>query len=368
MYIQEVFIKHFRNLSDIDLLFHRQYNIIHGQNAQGKTNLVEALYYLSCAKSHRENAFVNLIHYDKEFALIRGVINKHNTNSKIEILLEKNGKRKIKIDENNTPASMLYDEFAAVIFYPDDLRIIKDGPEKRRRYLDVSISKINKNYKKALREYYRLLKHRNYLLLEQKKGYEELLEIFDEQVALFGAYITKKRVQYLAEIQQNIQKIHNEIAGGNEQISIRYQSIVLEKNTNTEELEQCYKMLLKEHFKEDSYRKITTQGIHKDDFHVFINGRFAKQFGSQGQQKTAAIALKLSEIELYEAHNGTRPIVLLDDVLSELDEQRQTRLLQMLYKTQVFITATADEVKKEFHKTEYALFHIQEGKVNQTVQ
>lgn len=123
---------------------------------------------------------------------------------------------------------MLYDEFAAVIFYPDDLRIIKDGPEKRRRYLDVSISKINKNYKKALREYYRLLKHRNYLLLEQKKGTKNYWRSLMNKLH-YSALILQKRVQYLAEIQQNIKKTHNEIAGGNEQISIRYQSAVLEK-------------------------------------------------------------------------------------------------------------------------------------------
>ncbi len=355
-------------MSDINLLFHRQYNIVCGQNAQGKTNLVEALYYLSCAKSHRENAFVNLIEYDQNKALIRGKIHKHNTSSQIEIVLDKNGKRKITVDENNTPASMLYDEFAAVIFHPDDLRIIKDGPEKRRRYLDVSISKINKNYKKALSEYYRLLRHRNFLLLEQKQGFKQMLDIFDEQVALFGAYITKKRVQYLAEIQQSIQALHEQIAGGEEKIALRYQSAVLEKTAKKEELEENYQALLKESFEEDRHKKITTQGVHKDDFHVFINGRPAKQFGSQGQQKTAAIALKLSEIALYEAHNDTRPIVLLDDVLSELDAMRQRRLLHLLKDTQVFITTTTDEMKKDLKKTEYALFIIENGKVIKTEQ
>lgn len=366
MHIQEGFIKNFRNLSDIHLCFHRQYNIVYGQNAQGKTNLVEALYYLSCAKSHRESAYINLINHGQEKAFVRGIICKENITNEIEINLDKKNGRKIKVDHNSVTPSMLYEEFAAVIFHPDDLRIIKDGPEKRRRYLDTSLSKINKNYKKALSEYYKLLRHRNHLLFEQKSGYRQMLEIFDEQIVLFGAYITKKRLQYLSEIQQSIQALHRQIAGFEEKVSIRYQSAVIEEVKDTEETERRYKALLEKHFEEDRHKKITTQGIHKDDFHVFINGRHAKQFASQGQQKTAAIALKLSEIAMYTTCNATSPIVLLDDVLSELDRQRQRRLLQVLQNAQVFITATNNEVIDDLKTSDYAMFFIQDGQVTKT--
>jgi DNA replication and repair protein RecF len=364
MYIQNIFIKNFRNLDTLQLRFNENYTILFGKNAQGKTNIIESVYYLLNAKSHRDSSFIHLITYEKEFSILKGTILKDKLTNEIEIKLDKNNKKSIKVDGNTITASELYEEYFAVIFSPDDLRLVKDGPERRRRYIDSALSKIDKSYKKALQEYDRLLRHRNKILKNySSSSYSNMIDIFDQQLCMMGSYIIKKRLKHLNEIEKIAQKIHYDISEGNEKLTINYQSSVISALDETENINRIYHNKLKETFAQDIKKTTTSIGPHTDDIYIFLNGRYAKKFSSQGQQKTACIALKLSEVEIYKNYSNQYPIVLLDDVFSELDKKRRQKLLERLQGMQVVITSTNDDVKKFLNKGSYFLYEIINGKV-----
>ncbi len=363
MYINNIFIKNFRNLDNVQIYFNENYTILFGKNAQGKTNIIESVYYLLNAKSHREPSFIHLINYEKEFSILKGTIIKESLTNKIEIKLDKNNKKSIHFDGNAITASELYDEYFAVIFSPDDLRLIKDGPDRRRRYIDSTMSKIDKNYKKALSEYDRILRHRNMILRKYKTAENDVIDVFDQQLCTIGSYIIKKRLKHLSDIEKIAQKMHYDISDGNEKLTINYQSSVISSLDQTENINFIYENKLKETFAQDIKKSTTSTGPHTDDICLFLNGKYAKKFASQGQQKTAAIALKLSEIEIYKNYSNQYPVVLLDDVFGELDKKRQQSLLDRLNGMQVIITSTNDNIKNFLNKKSYSLFEIINGKV-----
>jgi DNA replication and repair protein RecF len=364
MYIKNIFIENFRNLDRLQLHFNENYTILYGKNAQGKTNIVESVYYLLNAKSHRETSFIHLINYEKEFAILKGTVLKDNLTNEIEIKLDKNNKKSIKVNGNATTTAELYEDYFAVIFSPDDLRIIKDGPDRRRRYIDSTLSKIDKGYKKALLEYDKLLRHRNTILRNySKSSYSDMIDVFDKQLCFYGSYIIKKRLKHLNEIEKIVQTIHYVISEGSEKLAIHYQSSVIDTLEQTENISDIYHKKLKQAFAQDLKKATTSTGPHTDDISIFLNGRYAKKFASQGQQKTACIALKLSEIEIYKNYSNQVPIVILDDVFSELDKKRQQKLLQRVQGMQIIITSTNDNAKNFLDKKSYSLFEINNGKV-----
>lgn len=369
MYIKNIFIKDFRNLLNVQIEFNENYNIFYGKNAQGKTNILESIYYLLNAKSHREKSFINLINYDKNSSVIKGKVLKDNTVNEIEIDIDKNGKKVIKINGNSCRNSELYEENYAVIFSPDDLRLIKDGPEKRRKFLDMTLCKIDFNYKKVLLEYDKLIKHRNSILKNYSNyKYNNAIEVFDQQIYKHGAYIIKKRLKHLYEIEKIANKIHLAISDEYENLKILYQSSIIDDIAQTENISEIYKTKLEHNFIEDIKRNSTSIGPHTDDINIFINNKYSKKFSSQGQQKTACIALKLCEIEIYKNYTGQYPVVLLDDVLSELDSMRQEKLLKLLTDKQVILSDTNDNVKDFLNKELYKLFKVENGQIKQDIE
>lgn len=369
MYIKNIFIKDFRNLLNIQIEFNENYNIFYGKNAQGKTNILESIYYLLNAKSHRENSFINLINYDKNTSIIKGKALKDNISNEIEIVIDRSGKKTIKINGNNCSSSELYEENHAVMFSPDDLRLIKDGPEKRRKFLDTTLCKIDINYKKVLSEYEKLLRHRNFILKNYSSySYNNTIEVFDQQLYKCGAYIIKKRFKHLYEIEKTANKIHLAMSDEYENLKILYQSSIIDDLSQLEEIDELYKSKIEKNFNEDIKRNSTSIGPHTDDINIFINNKYSKKFSSQGQQKTACIALKLSEIEIYKNYTDQYPVVLLDDVLSELDSIRQEKLLKLLNGMQVMLTDTNDNAKNYLDKKVYKLFEVEKGQIKTYIQ
>ncbi len=369
MYIKNIFIKDFRNLLNVQIEFNEKYNIFYGKNAQGKTNILESLYYLLNAKSHRENSFINLINYDKNSSVLKGKVSKDNIVNEIEINIDRSGKKAIKINGNSCSNSELYEENYAVMFSPDDLRLIKDGPEKRRKFLDMTLCKIDFNYKKVLSEYDKILKHRNSILKNYcDYKYNNAIEVFDQQLYKHGAYIIKKRLKHLYEIEKTAKKIHLAISDEYEDLKILYHSSIIDNITQAENITEIYKTKLERNFSEDIKKNSTSTGPHTDDINIFINNKYSKKFSSQGQQKTACIALKLSEIEIYKNYTGQNPVVLLDDVLSELDNMRQEKLLNLLNDKQVILSDTNDNAKKYLYKKLYKLFEVENGKIKTYIE
>ncbi|MEL7569367.1 MAG: DNA replication/repair protein RecF [Eubacteriaceae bacterium] len=367
MYIKNIFIRDFRNLLNVQAEFNENYNIFYGKNAQGKTNILESIYYLLNAKSHRENSFINLINYDKNLSVIKGKVLKDNINSEIEIAIDRNGKKTIKINNNNSSNSELYEQNYAVMFSPDDLRLIKDGPEKRRKFLDTTLCKIDFNYKKVLSQYDKLLRHRN-SILKNYSNYNNTIEVFDQQLYKCGAFIIKKRLKHLYEIEKIANKIHLTMSEEYENLKILYQSSIIDDLSQADDISEIYKLKLEKNFTEDIKKNFTSIGPHTDDINIFINNKYSKKFSSQGQQKTACIALKLSEIEIYKNYTDQYPVVLLDDVLSELDSIRQEKLLKLLNGMQVMLTDTNDNAKNYLDKQFYKLFEVEKGLIKTYIQ
>ena len=334
MHIKELKIQNFRNYEEQKIKFNENINILHGDNAQGKTNILEAIYLTSFGKSFRTTNDKDLIKKGETFTNIEVEYQKKDRNGKIKInILDKknifiNGIKIKKLSE-------LLGKINIVIFTPENINIVKNGPEERRRFLNIMISQLRANYVYNLNTYMQTLKQRNNYL---KKGNnnEDMLDIWDEKLAEHGEKIYLYRKEFIEKIQEKIQEIHKEIT--DEEIKIQYNSDF----TNKEELLKK----LKEHRKIDLIRGYTTVGTHRDDFKILINGEEVKVFGSQGQNRTSILSLKLAELQVIYEDIGEYPILLLDDFMSELDEKRISKFLNNIKNIQVIITCTKNiEIK-----------------------
>jgi DNA replication and repair protein RecF len=365
MYVESVEIRNFRNLRQLEICFNKRYNYFYGKNAQGKTNIIEAVSYLLSTKSHRETAVANLIHYDDTASVVMGQVIRKGVRDSVSFTLGED-KKVFYLNRQKVLPSVLVERFGVVFFDPEDLRLIKDGPDKRRRYIDQLISNIHPPYRKAYRQYHHLLKQRNALLKDPSvKEYGELFYIFDKQLAGLTKYIIQKRLRYLKEIQTVAQKIHEGITDEKERIGLKYQTNIIDEYEKIKDIEKIYLTLLKQNFVYDKERRTSLLGPHTDDILIEVNEKSARRFASQGQQKTVSISLKLSEVELYRIQKNVQPIVFLDDVMSELDEKRRRRLLSLLKEGQVFITATDKIDQSDIDKDEIALFEVIDGSVVQ---
>lgn len=334
MIIKSMSLQNYRNYRDLSLNFDPNTNIFYGDNAQGKTNILEAVYVSGTTRSHRSSKDRELICFTEDEAHICTMIEKNGMVHKIDMHLRRNKTKGIAID--GVPirkASELFGMAHFVFFSPEDLSIIKNGPSERRRFIDAELCQLDKVYLYHLSNYNKVVIQRNKLLKELyfRPDYEEVLEILNLQMVQYGKEIIKRRRIFVEELNDIIHKIHHQLSGGQEAIVLEY-----ECNVGEEEFESA----LKRNMDKDMRLKTTSLGPHRDDLSFLVNGIDIRKFGSQGQQRTAALSLKLSEIKLVKKVVHDTPILLLDDVLSELDSSRQNYLLNSIQNIQTLITCT----------------------------
>lgn len=334
MVIKSMNLKNYRNYRELSLNFDENTNIFYGDNAQGKTNLLEAVYVSGTTKSHRGARDRELICFGEEEAHICAYVEKKEIVHKIDMHLRKNRTKGIAIDGIPIKkASELFGIIHFVFFSPEDLSIIKNSPSERRRFLDMELCQLDRIYLRQLADYNKIVLQRNRLLKEIyfRPDYQELLEVLNLQLAEHGSKIISRRREFVKNLNELISEIHRKLSGGAEEMKISY-----EANTD----EESFLNKVKESREKDFKLKTTTTGPHRDDISFISNGIDVRKFGSQGQQRTAALSLKLSEIELVKKTIGDTPILLLDDVLSELDNNRQNYLLNSIDNIQTLITCT----------------------------
>ncbi|SNZ02216.1 DNA replication and repair protein RecF [Terribacillus aidingensis] len=367
MHIQELTLTHYRNYDKLQLQFDDKVNVIIGENAQGKTNLMEAIYVLAFSKSHRTPKDKELIQWDQEYAKIEGNISKRKQRFPLEIVLSSKGK---KAKLNHLEQKRLSDYIGAlnvVMFAPEDLNLVKGSPQIRRRFIDMEIGQIQPVYIYHLGQYQKILKQRNHLLklLQRRQADPTMLDVLTEQLIEHAAIILEKRFLFLGLLRKWAQPIHQGITTGLEMLDIEYLSnIDVSEESDKETLRIAYEEKFSALRTREVERGTTLAGPHRDDLSFYVNGKDVQAFGSQGQQRTTALSLKLAEIELIHKEVGDYPILLLDDVLSELDDSRQSHLLGTIQgKVQTFVSTT--NVSGIQHDTlrQAELFNIQAGKL-----
>ena len=359
MIIEKLELNNFRNYDSLKLDLDDRTNILYGNNAQGKTNILESIYLCSTTKSHRSSKEAELIKFDCDEGHIKLFITKNQKEYRIDIHLRKNKSKGIAV--NGIPikkASELFGIFNVIFFSPEDLNIIKNGPSERRRFIDIELCQLDKIYVYNLMNYNKVLSQRNQLLKDIyfRPDLKETLDIWDYQLAEYGINIIKKRDRFIEQINEIIQPIHSELTDGKEKIKIVYS-----KNCDEENL---YDQIIENREKDIKY-KSTSAGPHRDDI-IFYDGDInIRTFGSQGQKRTMALSLKLAEIELVRSIINDTPVLLLDDVLSELDSERQNHLLKSLKNIQTIITCTGlDEFVENRFKIN-RIFQVTDGKVSE---
>ena len=337
MTIESIELKNYRNYEELHMELSQGTNILYGDNAQGKTNILEAVYVCCTTKSHRGAKDKDMIRFGEDESHIKLQIKKGVVPCRIDMHLKKNKTKGIAI--NGIPirkASELFGIVNVVFFSPEDLNIIKNGPAERRRFLDLELCQLNKLYVHGLIQYNRVVTQRNKLLKELSfhPEYEETLDIWDLQLAQYGRQVIEYRTDFVKQLNEMIVGIHNQLSGGKEHLEIFY-----EPNVEAEKLEDA----LAKNRDSDFRQRTTGIGPHRDDISFIVNGIDIRRFGSQGQQRTAALSLKLAEIELVKYLVKDYPVLLLDDVLSELDGSRQEHLLAGIDHIQTMITCTGLE-------------------------
>ncbi|GFH95127.1 DNA replication and repair protein RecF [Lachnospiraceae bacterium] len=337
MIIKSLELQDYRNYDTLNLAFDRGTNILYGDNAQGKTNILEAIYVSATTKSHKGSKDRDIVNFHKEEAHIRTFLEKDGVETRVDMHLRKSKSKGIAIDgQKIKKAADLLGICNVVFFSPEDLGIIKDGPVERRRFVDMELCQLDSFYLYNLNHYNKIVNQRNKLLkdLYFNPDLRDTLNIWDSQLVSFGSKVIERRRLFAEQLNEIIYDIHKRLSGDREEISVRY-----EPDVEIEEFEkklQCSQ-------EKDIKLKQTTVGPHRDDFSFLIEDVDIRKFGSQGQQRTAALSLKLSEIELVKKLTKDTPILLLDDVLSELDSNRQNYLLSSIKDIQTIITCTGLE-------------------------
>ncbi len=357
MYVESLELKNFRNYDRISLTFDQGTNVLYGDNAQGKTNLLEAIYVCGTTKSHKSSRDGELIRFGEEEAHMRLFFNKDGISHKIDMHLRKNGKKGVAIDGMPIRrAGDLFGMMNLVFFSPEDLNIIKHGPKERRRFLDSELCQLDKMYYSELAQYNRILLQRNALLkdIPFSRSLIPTLDVWDEQLAASGIHLIRERRKFTDELNRIVEGIHENLTSGREKIEIVY-----EPNAGEEDIGDS----LRQSRDRDLKLKTTSVGPHRDDLRVLVNGIDIRHYGSQGQQRSAALSMKLSEIYLVRQVIKDSPILLLDDVLSELDSSRQKMLLQNMHQIQTFITCTGMDELIENNFTLDKVFHVVNGTV-----
>lgn len=334
MFIKEIVLENFRNYDSQKITLNENINIIYGNNAQGKTNIIEAIFLCAYGKSFRAKKDSDLIKFNKEKSFVEVSYERIDREGKIKAEIEDkktffiNGIKQSKVSD-------IIGKINVVIFTPDDIDIIKDGPQRRRKFLDMLISSLRPNYIHLLNNYNKTLEQRNNYLrqIKQENKNPNMLEIWDEQLAEYSYKIYEYRKYFIEKFSERIDVIHNKITkSGKENIKIKYISNSKDKIAFLENLKKSRDIDIK--------RGFTAVGIHRDDFIIYIDNKPVSIFGSQGQQRTTILTLKLCELEIIKEEIGEMPILLLDDFMSELDETRRNSFLENIFGSQVIITCT----------------------------
>lgn len=337
MIIKSLELENFRNYKSLSLEFDKGVNIFYGDNAQGKTNILESIYISATTKSHKGSKDKEIINFEAEEAHIKTLLDKEGLERRVDMHLRKSKSKGIAIDKVRLKkATELLGLLNIVLFSPEDLSIIKNAPAERRRFVNVELCQLDRSYLYDLNQYNKIIEQRNKLLKEISfnPDLRETLSIWDMQLVSYGKKIIERRKSFTDEINEIINVIHKKLSGDKEDMIIKYIPYI-----EADELEEA----LNKNIERDIKFKITSVGPHKDDFAFISNGIDLRVYGSQGQQRTAALSLKLSEIELVKKIAKDKPVLLLDDVLSELDSNRQNYLLDSIGDIQTIITCTGLE-------------------------
>ena len=362
MYIKNIQLTNFRNYDFLETEFHKNVNLILGNNAQGKTNLLEAIYITSIGRSFRTNKDSDLVYFGADFAKIKVEAEKELYNTSVDIVVKKDSKKSIKKDGVTVKrTSDLLENIFIVIFSPEDLKIVKDEPEKRRKFIDRELCQMKPAYYESLSNYKKILLQRNTYLKEENID-QSILDLWDIQLARYGAKIMQMRKLFIDKISNISHEIHSSITNGRENLVIKYHPN-LDLYENLKEQEDFFYEELKKSYGNDLKQRTTTKGPHKDDISFIVNDINMRNFGSQGQQRTCALSLKLAELHLIKEETGEDAILLLDDVMSELDIQRQEYLIKTLKENQLFITTTDLDEKLFQAFPDAKVIYIESGKL-----
>lgn len=368
MHITQISLKGYRNYELCQIDLSNRLNLIIGNNGQGKTNLLESLYIGGFGKSFRTSKDIEWLRFGESFAVIKIGYEKMGQPGQIEIKLLKNRKKEIKLNGVHlSKMSELIGHLNLVLFSPEDLKLVKESPSERRRFIDRELSHISPSYCHKLLQYNRVLDQRNTSLkqMQFKKNIDHaLLDIWDEQLAELGSHLIMKRDHFIKDLAQISNRIHREITSGKENLIVTYNcSLNTKSMSEYDTIKSDFVELLIQNRQKDMERGYTSVGPHRDDLGLEIDSIELKAFGSQGQQRTAALALKLSEIEIIYETLGEYPVLLLDDVMSELDTHRQNFLIKTFEKVQTIVTTTEVGQIYQDHLKDGKLFRIEGGRV-----
>lgn len=369
MKLKTLQLQNYRNYESISLNCHPDVNILIGENAQGKTNLLESIYTLALAKSHRTSNDKELIRFDSDYAKIEGDLSYRYGEMPLTMYITKKGKQ-VKINHlEQSRLTQYIGHLNVVLFAPEDLNIVKGSPQIRRRFIDMELGQISAVYLNDLSQYQRILKQKNNYLKQlqyRQKTDSTMLEVLNQQFAEYALKITLRREHFINELESLAKPIHSGITNDRETLSLNYLPSIKLENKDKSETERLEEVLtiLNDNMEREKDRGVCLYGPHRDDLGFNVNGMDAQTYGSQGQQRTTALSIKLAEIELMNIEVGEYPILLLDDVLSELDDSRQSHLLSTIqHKVQTFVTTTSvDGIEHEIMKNA-KLYRINQGEI-----
>ncbi|MCA1042194.1 DNA replication/repair protein RecF [Bacillus infantis] len=366
MFIEQLLLRNYRNYESLEVQFEDKVNVIIGQNAQGKTNVMESIYVLAMAKSHRTSNDKELIRWDEDYAKIEGRVRKNHGPLPMQLVISKKGKKAKCNHIEQQRLSQYVGNMNVVMFAPEDLHLVKGSPQVRRRFIDMEIGQVSPVYLHDVGQYNKILQQRNHylkLLQTRKQTDQAMLEILTEQFIEMAARIVAKRFEFLKLLQKWAMPIHEGISRGLETLKIEYKpSADVSDGMELSKMIEVYQEKFEKVRGREIDRGVTMFGPHRDDLAFYVNGRDVQTFGSQGQQRTTALSLKLAEIELIHSEIGEYPILLLDDVLSELDDYRQSHLLNTIQgKVQTFVTTTSVDGIDHQTLKEAAAFEVEAG-------
>ncbi len=363
--VKSVTLNNFRNYEEQTINFEKGINVVYGKNGQGKTNILESLFMCSTAKSPRTSNYKELINIDsgKNFFVINMAYNNDNLGNYIKIKYDNRIKSYVYNDILLQKTGELMTKFNSVLFTPEDLYIIKGGPDQRRKFLDMFICQTNKSYFYLLQKYNRLIKQKNIFLKTQLEKAQKgtYLDVLNEYIADVATKIVNIRYEILEKIQVAANIIQKQITGGMEKISLDYITVNGKLKLNLER--NIYLDKLNQYKEKECVRKTCLVGPHRDDIDIKIDGMEAKEYGSQGQIRTAVLSLKLSLADIIEDNNKVKPVILLDDVLSELDIFRQEAIMQKFRNNQIIITCTDKEKIFYDQNDDINYIFVQKGKI-----
>ncbi|MBS6183650.1 MAG: DNA replication/repair protein RecF [Clostridium celatum] len=359
MFMKSLQMLNYRNYNVLDISLGPHVNVFMGDNAQGKTNILEGIYYCAFARSHRTSKDRELINWNSDNALLSVTVGRERLDKRIDISILKDGKKAIQINKIKIKKiGELFGNFNVVMFSPEDLKIIKDSPGVRRKFIDMELCQLNPKYYYNLVQYNKVLNERNSILRNRNIN-KDILDIYDMQLVEFGYNIIIDRLEYIQKLNKYSTKIHSDITSGKEKIEFKYISTI----KDLENIKENFYSLLEKNRNRDCERGITSIGPHRDDFTVLINDIDTKSYGSQGQQRTAVLTIKFSSLKIIKELTGEHPVLLLDDVLSELDFSRKRYILSTIGDIQTIITCTGIEDLYEYLDDKSKVFKVKDGEI-----